>query len=140
MKNQDFQAIFTVMRRQQIGQGAFTRPAYASDANNHTQRISKSWAKVRILALLPGITLEFYVFVESLQFNSSSPMEKMLATTGKTLMYAAGGLTALFAMFDWEILGTGVHITGFYYVFMAAVFGIGLVVYRNRQAWAKFLS
>lgn len=64
----------------------------------------------------------------------------MLATTGKTLMYSAAGLTVLFALFDWEILGSGVHITGFYYIFMTALFSIGWLVYRNRQAWAKFLS
>ncbi|MFN4085446.1 MAG: hypothetical protein ACK4LB_05840 [Spirosomataceae bacterium] len=67
-------------------------------------------------------------------------MEKMLALTGKTLMYASAGLTALFALFDWEVFGAGVKITGFYYIFMSALFGIGWVIYRNRTAWAKFLS
>lgn len=67
-------------------------------------------------------------------------MEKMLAVTGKTLMYASAGLTLLFAMFDWEVFGAGVKITGFYYIFMGALFGMGLVIYRNRTSWGKFLS
>lgn len=67
-------------------------------------------------------------------------MVQILRTVGKTLMYSSAGLTCLFALFDFEVMGKGVKITSFYYVFMFTLFSIGFLTYKNRESWGKFLS
>lgn len=67
-------------------------------------------------------------------------MVQILKTVGKTLMYSSVSLTCLFALFDLELMGEGVKITSFYYVFMFTLFSIGFLTYKNRESWGRFLS
>ncbi|SOE22747.1 hypothetical protein SAMN06298216_3155 [Spirosomataceae bacterium TFI 002] len=47
-------------------------------------------------------------------------------------------LLVIFTAFDLGFFGPGVEIKGFYYIFMTALLGIGLWLYRNRHRFDKF--
>lgn len=65
-------------------------------------------------------------------------MEDIIGKISLFMAVFTGALLLLFLGFDLGIFGEGVKITGFYYIFMGALFSVSLYLYLNKSRFKNF--